>query len=71
MAHTGPNSALRASEERHFSRRFIFCTWLGLIWPEMTPATSLAAAKVRASSGSLIQRKLRSVLSCYNIYAST
>ena len=43
----------------------------GLIWPEMTPATSLAAAKARASSGSLNQRDLRSVLSCYGIYASS
>ena len=37
----------------------------------MTPATSLAAAKARASSGSLNQRDLRSVLSCYGIYASS
>ena len=37
----------------------------------MTPATSLAAAKARASSGSLNQGDLRSVLSCYGIYASS
>ena len=37
----------------------------------MTPATSLAAAKARASSGSLNQRDLRSVLSSYGIYASS
>ena len=43
----------------------------GLGWPESTPATSLAAAKARASSGSLQQGDLRSVLSCYGIYASS
>ena len=32
---------------------------------------SLAAAKARASSGSLQQGDLRSVLSCYGIYASS
>jgi len=37
----------------------------------MTAATSLAVANARASLGSLNQRDLRSVLSCYSIYAST